>query len=268
MDLQQAVKNIPYALDAYQRRNEQQPEEKILYDREHPDGLTRAEADALSGRVYAWLKGNGVGREDFVLIALPRGVLPFIAMIGVWKAGAAFTAVEENTPAERVEFIRRDCGCKLVIDKDAWQNILSEAPLAGYEQADDHDAAFAIYTSGSTGTPKGVLHEYGGLRMNCLGAGRSWEADTDKTLRAAMISPLSTIAAAKLPLDDMYRSICHFIVPYDVSRNTEKLKAYLRDNRIDIAFFPPSLLRVLGDDLGPYPKYVSTGSEAADGRLF
>ena len=66
----------------------------------------------MSGRVYAWLKREGIGREDFVLINLPRGVLPVIAMIGVWKAGAAWALVEDTYPADRIRFIREDCGCK------------------------------------------------------------------------------------------------------------------------------------------------------------
>ena len=55
----------------------------ILYDDAHSSGISYAQLDDMSGRVYAWLKQNGIGREDFVLIDLPRGVLPVIAMVGV-----------------------------------------------------------------------------------------------------------------------------------------------------------------------------------------
>ena len=54
----------------------------ILYDDAHSSGISYAQLDDMSGRVYAWLKQNGIGREDFVLIDLPRGVLPVIAMVG------------------------------------------------------------------------------------------------------------------------------------------------------------------------------------------
>ena len=46
--------------------------------------------------MYAWLKQKGIGKEDFVLINLTRGVLPVVAIVGILKAGAAFALVEEN----------------------------------------------------------------------------------------------------------------------------------------------------------------------------
>ena len=58
----------------------------ILFDETHKTGITYAQLDEMSGRIYAWLKDLEIGKENFVLINLPRGVLPLIAMIGVWKA--------------------------------------------------------------------------------------------------------------------------------------------------------------------------------------
>ena len=72
--------------------------------------LTYRHLDEFSGRVYRYLKEHGIGREDVVCILLARGVEPFIAMMGVWKAGAAYVALEEGYPAERVAFIQKDCG--------------------------------------------------------------------------------------------------------------------------------------------------------------
>ena len=128
--------------------------------------FTRAQVDDLSARVYAWLSGHGIGTEDFVMIRFPRDARPFIAMLGVWKAGAAFTVVEDNYAPERVDAIREDCKCRLVIDESAWNDILTTEPKTGYREADAHDACFAIYTSGSTGKPKGVLQEYGKIKLN------------------------------------------------------------------------------------------------------
>ncbi|MBO4904333.1 MAG: AMP-binding protein, partial [Lachnospiraceae bacterium] len=56
-----------------------------------------------------------------------------------------------------------------------------------------------------------------------------------------------------------------FVIPYDIVKNPLKLKQYFLDNRITVAFLSPSILRIIGDDLGPYMQYVFTGSEPANG---
>ena len=144
----------------YLRENiQQEPDREVLFDELHTQGISYGELDKLSGKVYAWVKEQGLGKEDFVMINLPRSVLPVIAMIGIWKAGAAWVMVEDTYAPDRIEFIRNDCGCKAEINNDNWEQIMRRTPLAGETSSDAHDAAFAIYTSGSTGRPKGVLHE-------------------------------------------------------------------------------------------------------------
>ena len=59
-------------------------------------GITYGQLDELSGRVYGYLKDRGVGREDTVMLCLPRGLQIPIAMIGVWKAGASFVICEDT----------------------------------------------------------------------------------------------------------------------------------------------------------------------------
>lgn len=79
--------------------------------------FSRGQVDELSARVFGWLSDREIGAEDFVLIRLPRDARSFIAMLGVWKAGAAFTVVEDTYAPERIEAIREDCGCRLTIDE-------------------------------------------------------------------------------------------------------------------------------------------------------
>ena len=76
-----------------------------LYDEATPKGINYEQLREISGRVYAYLKAKNIGKEDFVMIQLPRGVQPIIAMIGVWRAGAAFVIAEENIGPERVDYI-------------------------------------------------------------------------------------------------------------------------------------------------------------------
>ena len=139
------------------------PNHSLFFDEVNTKGISYAKIDEVSGKIYNYLISIGVGKEDFVLINLPRGVQVVMAMVGVWKAGAAFTVVEDNYAPDRIEFIRNDCNCKAEINSDTWDSIMKLDSLDGYVESDLHDAAFAIYTSGTTGNPKGVLHEYGNI---------------------------------------------------------------------------------------------------------
>ena len=154
---------MEYIIEKLEQYTRRKPDEAILYDDAHTKGITYAQLRDMSGRVYAFLKANGIGREDFVLLNLPRGVMPVIAMVGVWRAGAAWALVEDTYAPERISYIREDCGCRFELNAANWADVMRTEPLEGYEKPDDHDAAYAIYTSGTTGNPKGVLHEYGNL---------------------------------------------------------------------------------------------------------
>lgn len=260
------LEQTEYIMDAWMKSVSDNPNAPVLTDERHPRGISRRKADELSGKVYAWLRAKKIGREDFVLICLPRGGIALLSILGVWKAGAAFTLVEDNYPPERIAFIKKDCGCKEVIDLETWDEILKTDALPGYEHTDIHDAAFAIYTSGTTGNPKGVLHEYGSIRLiraasNDRRTGRPRLLESD---RLSLITPLNFNASIRRFIVTLYEG-CHlFVVPYSIIKNPVTLKQYLRNNRISILFASPSLLRLIGDP-GPNIRQIQISSEPANG---
>ena len=263
MDLSK-LSALPYFMARFQDSAARYPQQLMLVDERHPEGLTRAEVDEQSARVYAYLTGHGLGREDMVMICLPRGVETAIAMIGVWKAGAALTVLEDDLPPERVAFIRRDCGCALVIDSALWPEIMRTPPLPGYVQAGDHDAAFAVYTSGSTGTPKGVLQEYGCFRLHAL-----FVADLscipEQTWTEAMIPPFHTLAGMNI-INRLLRSLdTVYILPREIVSDPPRLNRYFTEHGITRTFLPPSLLRAGGCTLSPSVRFAAVGGESANG---
>ena len=242
------------------------PAALALTDERHPRGLSRSQVDDLSGRVYAWLQAKQVGREDFVFLCLPRGAVALIALLGVWKAGAAFTMVEDNYPPERINFIRQDCSCKVTIDLDAWHEILKTGSKSGYERPDIRDAAFAVYTSGTTGNPKGALHEYGNIKLiqaasmdPATGEPRIRESD-----RLALIPPLNFVAAIRRYIYAIYTGCHTFVVPYSIIKNPVLLRQFYLDNRITVTYSSPSMLRMVGDP-GPTIRQIQIGGETANG---
>ncbi|MGN1370477.1 MAG: amino acid adenylation domain-containing protein [Aristaeellaceae bacterium] len=237
------------------------PDLKILYDENSSEGLTYGQLNEQSGRVYHYLKANHIGKEDFVLIRLPRGVCAAVAQIGVLKAGAAFVLGEEGMPPERLEYIRQDCSCKLEIHAGNWQEIMAQPFLAGHEDPDEHDAAFAIYTSGTTGNPKGVLHEYGNIDRDLIAQGATRAAFLEGKESAAIIPPLYFIAASSSILSRLYMGYVTYILSYATIKNSAALKQFFEEKRITFAFFSPSYVRTFGKELISVLKTLCVGSE-------
>ena len=257
--------NFNYILDAWNKHVKEDPSSKVLTDCNGYD-LKRSEVDELSSKVYRYLKNNNISKEDFILICLDRGVKPIIAILGVLKAGAAFSIVESTYAKERIEFIKNDCKAKLVIDEETYKEILNLEPLQGYEQVNDHDACLTVYTSGTTGTPKGVLHEYGQLKLEMISEQRkdgSWRED--RSTRWGLVAPLNFVASIKIVVHFLYSGGHLYVLDYDTIKNPKKLDAYFLLHKINETFLSPSLLRLKGKDLGPFMKYVYTGAEAANG---
>ncbi len=241
------------------------PGSAILFDEAHTKGITYAQLDDMSGRVYGYLKANNIGKEDFVLLNLPRGVLPVIAMVGVWKAGAAWALVEDTYAPDRIAYIREDCGCKFELSAANWDEVMRTDYLEGFAETDPHDAAYAIYTSGTTGNPKGVLHEYGNLDRAIESIKINGESPFDGNDRLALLAPMNFVASVIVILRvfSVFEAKM-FIVSYATIKNTGALAKFFIMKRITITFLTPSYVRMLGNNTGPFLRMLFVGSEPAN----
>ncbi len=131
------------------------------------DRLTYGALGRLADRVAARLARGGVVPGDTVAVCTERTGRMVAALLGIWKAGAAYLPLDPGFPADRLDFMIRDAGARLLLADGAAP---PGAPLTMTLEeacADGNDApprpparpdavAYIIYTSGSTGTPKGV----------------------------------------------------------------------------------------------------------------
>lgn len=252
-------------LEMLKQYTEENPNAAILFDEAHSKGITYAQLDELSGKVYAYLTSLGIGKEDFVLINLPRGIMPIIAMIGVWKSGAAWALVEDTYAPDRIAFIRKDCGCKAELSAANWEDIMNMEAKSGFVTADDHDAAYAIYTSGTTGNPKGVLHEYGNLTRAIDSIAINGGCPFNSKDRIALLAPMNFVASVIVILKAL-SVYCGktFVVSYATIKNPMALKMFFFEKRITITFLTPSYVRMLGSHTGPFLRMLFVGSEPAN----
>ncbi len=149
--------------------------------------LTYAELDARSGHVARALRALGAGPETPVGVCLERGPELLTAVLGCWKAGAAYLPLDPEYPADRLAYMLRDAAVPvllsdtrtaaalpphdaavLLLDADA-ELVDRESPEAPAVNVDPDTLAYVIYTSGSTGRPKGVRVPHRAL-LHTLGA--------------------------------------------------------------------------------------------------
>lgn len=234
------------------------PDKVILQDSETK--LTFGELDELSGRVCAYLNMKGIGKEDFVMIILPRSVKCIASMLGVWKAGAALVVCDVWEATERVQYKYRDCNCKLKICSENWEEILAMPSRPHYILADIHDVAYALYTSGSEGNPKGVIHEYGNIdyASNCVFANGVAVYQHDD--RVAHPLPMSSTGGMIHALSPLRCGAYVEFLPLSILGNLDELEKHLLDERITVTGLVPSMI---GERKikSPYIKFFLTGSE-------
>ncbi|WP_345137421.1 amino acid adenylation domain-containing protein [Dactylosporangium darangshiense] len=123
--------------------------------------LTYAELDRASAGLAAVLRERGVARGDVVAVCLGRGAGLVTALLGVWRAGAAYLPLNPADPAARRDEVCQAAGVRHVVtDADVTPDGIEAVPPADLEPG---DLAYVIFTSGSTGTPKGVAVPHAAL---------------------------------------------------------------------------------------------------------
>jgi amino acid adenylation domain-containing protein len=128
-----------------------------------------------SNQLARYLQRLGIGAKMPVGICLERGGSAIAAMLAVLKAGGAYVPLDSSYPSERLQFMLRDAGIRVVLTQENWADALQidetkviclDQEWDAIAQESDEDLstpctpeqiAYIIYTSGSTGTPKGVM---------------------------------------------------------------------------------------------------------------
>jgi amino acid adenylation domain-containing protein len=104
---------------------------------------------------------RGVKPDTLVGVSLPRGPELVAAILGIWKAGAAYLPLDLDDPPARREQILADAGPVPVLTcADRFPSPQARPPVITH---DPQRIAYALYTSGSTGKPKAVLAEHRGV---------------------------------------------------------------------------------------------------------
>ena len=243
------------------------------------------ETNATANRIAHHLREMGIGPEEKVVILLPRCAEVIVMMLSVLKAGGAYIPLDPEIPAERVSFIMKDSGAKLLITSDEiLERIgaqLESAPIYNidnqYSKSNEYpdtkpvienrtpnDLCYIIYTSGTTGKPKGVMLEHRNVANYIRGAQIIYPIDsTYRALQGFSVSFDASVEEIWVPLSVGATLV---IGTFDIMRSGDQLAKLL--NQLDISFLScaPTLLSMVKEDM-PALKILIFGGEVCSTDL-
>lgn len=252
---------------------------------QHPDAIAIATEtselsfsalDAEANRIAQILIRHGVSQHQPVAILTECSPSLPAAILAVWKVGAVYLPLSVEQPQERLAFIAKDAGAKIVIALDGLivpseitdtvtrvlrpesePRRMAERPKrAGSPQ----DSAYIIYTSGTTGQPKGVaLPHEGVINVACTSAEATGLTHNDRValvttpgfdasiweLSIALVNGLALVPVSRALRDDPWA-----------------LKKKYHACGVTVAFHTPSYLRISKETPFEGLRILITGGEA------
>jgi non-ribosomal peptide synthetase-like protein len=145
----------------------------VIFEQE---SISYADLNSQANRLARFLTSHGIRAGDRVGLVLPRSPSVYVALLGILKAGAAYVPLDPEYPAERIQFVLKDCGARALITSQSLRSkgtgfqgalIVLESQNAALELfspdapetargVTPEDVCYVIYTSGTTGKPKGI----------------------------------------------------------------------------------------------------------------
>ncbi|HEV8550990.1 MAG TPA: amino acid adenylation domain-containing protein, partial [Polyangiaceae bacterium] len=154
--------------------------------------LTYAALNRSANRVAHELIARGIGSGCRVMACAEPSLAAVVALLGIWKAGAAYVPLDPGLPQARIRAILDDTRPALVLAQGHLLEKLhfvglDAVALEGFESENDartsnpalttapEALAYVFFTSGTTGTPKGVMGSYANLFFYVDAARRRYE---------------------------------------------------------------------------------------------
>ena len=237
--------------------------------------VSYAKLDRLTSNLAGYLIKSGYKAEDVIAVLIPRCEYMAIVSLGVARSGCAYQPLDPTYPQDRLHFMLRDSGAKLLITTRKMQSLVPEysgkvlfideiAALPDYKEElpkpNTKNLFILLYTSGSTGIPKGCMIEFGNISAFC----------NNYRLQFKLNSSSKTTAYASYGFDaSMMDIFCPLtagaelhIIPEEIRLDLIALNTYFEKNSITHAFMTTQVGRQFALGIkNTSLKYLLTGGE-------
>ncbi|MCJ1436746.1 hypothetical protein MMC27_006128 [Xylographa pallens] len=157
--------------------------------------FTFTELETLAEKLAGYLRFFGVGPESFVCLCCEKSAYTPVTMLGVLKAGGAFTSLDPMYPTEALKLRIKDTQARIILTSPCYNSLfdgmglqvvsvdaafldqLQLLPNRAVELVGPSNPCCIIYTSGSTGQPKGVVLEHSALVTSAAAHGSVLKMD-------------------------------------------------------------------------------------------
>ncbi|HLP57400.1 MAG TPA: amino acid adenylation domain-containing protein, partial [Candidatus Deferrimicrobium sp.] len=119
------------------------------------------ELNEQSNNLAGSLREKGMVAGSIVAVMIERSLEMIIGILGILKLGGAYLPIAPDYPQERIDYMLKDSGAKIVVNSELIKNVsFHHSSFIIHHSNFANDLAYIIYTSGTTGRPKGVMVEH------------------------------------------------------------------------------------------------------------
>ncbi|MBR3744347.1 MAG: amino acid adenylation domain-containing protein [Bacteroidales bacterium] len=238
--------------------------------------ISYGELDRYTDALAAKIQSLGLGEEDVVSVLINRNAWMTKASLAAMKAGCAYQPLDPSYPAERLNFMIKDAGARLLIAEPGLVPLVCDykGPVLTTDNLEDLPEAtvlhggpkpenmyILLYTSGSTGKPKGCMLEHHNLVNFC-----AWYReyfDLHPGDRVAAFASYGFDANMMDQYPALTSGACVCIIPEEVRHDLKALDAFITDNGVTHSFMTTQVGVLYARNFPDNPslKHLSTGGE-------
>jgi amino acid adenylation domain-containing protein len=210
-----------------------------------------------------YLRRRGVQPQDRVGVAVERSADAIVALLAVMKTGASYVPIDPAYPKQRIDFMLKDSGARVLITHDRLRmrlsefggqtvfmdrdraSILAESRLNPRLSLDCRSPAYVIYTSGSTGNPKGVLGTHRASMNRFAWMWKTYPFSAGEV--CAQRTSLSFVDSIAEIFGPLLQGVSIFVMPDEAVIDSDELVRQLASHHITRIVVVPSQLGAILD---------------------